>query len=91
MVRNPQSKDCRDILFKVEILRVFEMILYFGIKSNDCHCQCQMSGEDVSIWAGKDWGEKKVYVRFLSHYLFASKMSKMRAAQTLFLTIKSFI
>lgn len=39
---------------------------------------------------GKDWGGKKVDITLLSHYLFATKMNKMRAAQALLLTIKSF-
>lgn len=39
---------------------------------------------------GKGWGGKKVDITLLSHYLFATKMNKMRAAQALLLTIKSF-
>lgn len=44
-------------------------------------------GSDVSIWAGRDWGEKKLYLTLLSHCLFATKMSKMRAAPALFTSI----
>lgn len=41
-------------------------------------------GKDVSIWAGRDWRGKKLYLTLLSHCLFATKMSKMRAAPALF-------
>lgn len=45
---------------KAEILQVLEMILFFSIRSNDCHCQCQTSGERCFDLGPERLGRKEI-------------------------------